>query len=145
VGWALWLFKYAFYVVHLLWVRPSLWILHLTALLPCTVPNQKQLSLAVLPSHTCGNPGRLQNGIQQGTTFSIGDKVRYSCNPGFFLEGHALLTCHANSENSASWDFPLPFCRGKVRSLRLEQATLKQPWLNELFGLGETSWTVSLV
>nr|XP_048681763.1 CUB and sushi domain-containing protein 2 isoform X3 [Caretta caretta] len=70
-----------------------------------------QANYEVLLSHTCGNPGRLQNGIQQGTTFSIGDKVRYSCNPGFFLEGHALLTCHANSENSASWDFPLPSCR----------------------------------
>ncbi|XP_034269262.1 CUB and sushi domain-containing protein 2 isoform X2 [Pantherophis guttatus] len=70
-----------------------------------------QATYEVLPSHTCGNPGRLQNGIQQGTTFSVGDKVRYSCNPGFFLEGHALLTCHETMENTASWDFPLPFCR----------------------------------
>lgn len=69
--------------------------------------------LAVLPSHTCGNPGRLPNGIQQGSTFNLGDKVRYSCNPGFFLEGHAVLTCHAGSENSATWDFPLPSCRGR--------------------------------
>ncbi|NXV57710.1 CSMD2 protein, partial [Molothrus ater] len=67
-----------------------------------------------LPSHTCGNPGRLRNGVQQGTTFSIGDRVRYSCNPGFFLEGHALLTCQASSgQGGASWDFPLPVCRGK--------------------------------
>ncbi|OBS73945.1 hypothetical protein A6R68_15514, partial [Neotoma lepida] len=65
----------------------------------------------VLPSHTCGNPGRLPNGVQQGSTFNLGDKVRYSCNPGFFLEGHAVLTCHASSENSATWDFPLPSCR----------------------------------
>uniref|UniRef100_A0A8C6YHL2 CUB and Sushi multiple domains 2 n=1 Tax=Naja naja TaxID=35670 RepID=A0A8C6YHL2_NAJNA len=70
-----------------------------------------QATYEVLPSHTCGNPGRLQNGIQQGTTFSVGDKVHYSCNPGFFLEGHALLTCHETMENTASWDFPLPFCR----------------------------------
>lgn len=69
--------------------------------------------LTVLPSHTCGNPGRLPNGIQQGSTFNLGDKVRYSCNPGFFLEGHAVLTCHAGSENSATWDFPLPSCRGR--------------------------------
>lgn len=130
--------------MHLLGDEPSLWILHLSPLLQCTVPNQKQLSLAVLPSHTCGNPGRLQNGIQQGTTFSIGDKVRYSCNPGFFLEGHALLTCHANSENSASWDFPLPFCRGKVLSLHLEQATMKQDLMSYL-GLGRTLWTISLI
>lgn len=67
----------------------------------------------MLPSHTCGNPGRLPNGVQQGSTFNLGDKVRYSCNPGFFLEGHAVLTCHAGSENSATWDFPLPSCRGR--------------------------------
>ncbi|KAG8506907.1 CUB and sushi domain-containing protein 2, partial [Galemys pyrenaicus] len=71
-------------------------------------------SLAVLPSHTCGNPGRLPNGIQQGSTFNLGDKVRYSCNAGFFLEGHAVLTCHASSESSAMWDFPLPSCRGRL-------------------------------
>lgn len=71
------------------------------------------LPLTVLPSHTCGNPGRLPNGVQQGSTFNLGDKVRYSCNPGFFLEGHAVLTCHAGSENSATWDFPLPSCRGR--------------------------------
>lgn len=69
--------------------------------------------LTVLPSHTCGNPGRLPNGVQQGSTFNLGDKVRYSCNPGFFLEGHAVLTCHSGSENSATWDFPLPSCRGR--------------------------------
>lgn len=69
--------------------------------------------LTVLPSHMCGNPGRLPNGVQQGSTFNLGDKVRYSCNPGFFLEGHAVLTCHAGSENSATWDFPLPSCRGR--------------------------------
>jgi hypothetical protein len=71
------------------------------------------LLLTVLPSHTCGNPGRLPNGVQQGSAFNLGDKVRYSCNPGFFLEGHAVLTCHAGLENSATWDFPLPSCRGK--------------------------------
>ncbi|XP_051775015.1 CUB and sushi domain-containing protein 1 [Erpetoichthys calabaricus] len=65
----------------------------------------------VLPSHTCGNPGRLQNGIQQGSTFNIGDKVRYSCNPGYILVGHTVLTCLAISGGTASWDFPLPFCR----------------------------------
>lgn len=73
-------------------------------------------SLTVLPSHTCGNPGRLPNGVQQGSTFNLGDKVRYSCNPGFFLEGHAVLTCHAGSESSATWDFPLPSCRGRFQA-----------------------------
>ncbi|GAA6101128.1 CUB and sushi domain-containing protein 1 [Tachysurus ichikawai] len=65
-----------------------------------------------LPSYTCGNPGQLQNGLQQGSTFNIGDKIRYSCSQGFVLEGHAVLSCLATSSGTAAWDFPLPYCRG---------------------------------
>ncbi|KPP79446.1 hypothetical protein Z043_100975, partial [Scleropages formosus] len=64
-----------------------------------------------LPSYTCGNPGQLQNGLQQGSSFNIGDKIRYSCNPGYVLEGHTVLSCLATSSGTASWDFPLPYCR----------------------------------
>ncbi|KFW92447.1 CUB and sushi domain-containing protein 2, partial [Phalacrocorax carbo] len=99
-----------------------------------------------LPSHTCGNPGRLQNGIQQGTTFSIGDKVRYSCNPGFFLEGHALLTCHANLENGASWDFPLPFCRADDAcggTLRGQSGIISSPHFPLEYGNNaDCTWTI---
>ncbi|NWH67176.1 CSMD2 protein, partial [Geococcyx californianus] len=99
-----------------------------------------------LPSHTCGNPGRLQNGIQQGTTFSIGDKVRYSCNPGFFLEGHALLTCHASSENGASWDFPLPFCRADDAcggTLRGQSGIISSPHFPLEYGNNaDCTWTI---
>uniref|UniRef100_A0A671RP15 CUB and sushi domain-containing protein 2-like n=1 Tax=Sinocyclocheilus anshuiensis TaxID=1608454 RepID=A0A671RP15_9TELE len=34
--------------------------------------------IPALPSYTCGNPGQLLNGMQQGSTFNIGDKIRYS-------------------------------------------------------------------
>uniref|UniRef100_A0A7M4DYW0 CUB and Sushi multiple domains 2 n=1 Tax=Crocodylus porosus TaxID=8502 RepID=A0A7M4DYW0_CROPO len=105
-----------------------------------------QANYEVLPSHTCGNPGRLQNGIQQGTTFSIGDKVRYSCNPGFFLEGHALLTCHASSENSASWDFPLPFCRADDAcggTLRGQSGIISSPHFpSEYSNNADCTWTI---
>uniref|UniRef100_A0A672UVJ0 CUB and Sushi multiple domains 2 n=1 Tax=Strigops habroptila TaxID=2489341 RepID=A0A672UVJ0_STRHB len=105
-----------------------------------------QANYEVLPSHTCGNPGRLQNGIQQGTTFSIGDKVRYSCNPGFFLEGHALLTCQANSENSASWDFPLPFCRADDAcggTLRGQSGIISSPHFPLEYGNNaDCTWTI---
>ncbi|TNN88030.1 CUB and sushi domain-containing protein 2 [Liparis tanakae] len=50
-----------------------------------------------LPSYTCGNPGQLLNGHQQGSTFNIGDKIRYSCSPGYVLEGHTTLSCLATS------------------------------------------------
>uniref|UniRef100_A0A8D2L0D4 CUB and Sushi multiple domains 2 n=1 Tax=Varanus komodoensis TaxID=61221 RepID=A0A8D2L0D4_VARKO len=105
-----------------------------------------QANYEVLPSHTCGNPGRLQNGIQQGTTFSVGDKVRYSCNPGFFLEGHALLTCHASVENMASWDFPLPFCRADDAcggTLRGQSGIISTPhYPSEYINNADCTWTI---
>ncbi|XP_053123530.1 CUB and sushi domain-containing protein 2 isoform X5 [Hemicordylus capensis] len=105
-----------------------------------------QANYEVLPSHTCGNPGRLQNGIQQGTTFSVGDKVRYSCNPGFFLEGHALLTCHASSENTASWDFPLPSCRADDAcggTLRGQSGIISTPhYPSEYSNNADCTWTI---
>lgn len=69
--------------------------------------------ILALPSYTCGNPGQLLNGMQQGTTFNIGDKIRYSCNLGYVLEGHTVLSCLATSSGTAAWDFPLPYCRGE--------------------------------
>lgn len=70
------------------------------------------LPSTALPSYTCGNPGQLLNGHQQGSTFNIGNKIRYSCNPGYVLEGHTTLSCLATSAGTAAWDFPLPYCRG---------------------------------
>ncbi|NWI82444.1 CSMD2 protein, partial [Ptilorrhoa leucosticta] len=99
-----------------------------------------------LPSHTCGNPGRLRNGIQQGTTFSIGDRVRFSCNPGFFLEGHALLTCQASSGNGASWDFPLPVCRADDAcggTLRGQSGIISSPHFPLEYGNNaDCTWTI---
>ncbi|XP_013375174.1 PREDICTED: CUB and sushi domain-containing protein 2 isoform X4 [Chinchilla lanigera] len=103
-------------------------------------------SYEVLPSHTCGNPGRLPNGIQQGSTFNLGDKVRYSCNPGFFLEGHAVLTCHTSSENSATWDFPLPSCRADDAcggTLRGQSGIISSPHFpSEYHNNADCTWTI---
>ncbi|XP_069079880.1 CUB and sushi domain-containing protein 2 [Pleurodeles waltl] len=103
-------------------------------------------SYEVLPSHTCGNPGRLQNGAQQGTTFSIGDKVRYSCNVGYFLEGHALLTCVSSSEKSATWDFPLPSCRADDAcggTLRGQSGIISSPHFPSEYGNNaDCTWTI---
>ncbi|XP_039595033.1 CUB and sushi domain-containing protein 1-like [Polypterus senegalus] len=67
----------------------------------------------VLSNHTCGNPGVIPNGGVHGSRFSIGDKIRYSCNPGYVLEGHTVLTCIESPGSGASWDFPAPFCRAE--------------------------------
>lgn len=66
-----------------------------------------------LQSSSCGNPGVPPKGVLYGTKFDVGDKIRYSCVAGYILDGHPQLTCIANSVNTASWDFPVPICRGK--------------------------------
>ncbi|XP_072403925.1 CUB and sushi domain-containing protein 2-like [Chiloscyllium punctatum] len=100
----------------------------------------------VLPSHTCGNPGKLQNGLQQGSTYNIGDKIRFSCNAGHFLEGHAVLTCLASSENSASWDFPVPFCRaddGCGGTLRGQSGDISSPNFPSVYeNNADCTWTI---
>ncbi|XP_041089827.1 CUB and sushi domain-containing protein 2-like [Polyodon spathula] len=100
----------------------------------------------VLPSHTCGNPGRLQNGVQQGPTFNIGDKIRYSCTAGFILEGHTVLTCLATSTGTAAWDFPLPFCRaddGCGGMLRGQSGVISTPHFPlEYHNNADCTWTV---
>ncbi|XP_037549410.1 CUB and sushi domain-containing protein 1 [Nematolebias whitei] len=67
----------------------------------------------VLPSHTCGTPGLIPNGVIHGSRYNIGDKIRYSCESGFVLEGHSILTCIVSPGSGAQWDFPSPFCRAE--------------------------------
>lgn len=74
------------------------------------------LSPLVLPSHTCGTPGLIPNGVIHGSRYNMGDKIRYSCESGFVLEGHSILTCIVSPGSGAQWDFPSPFCRGEIFS-----------------------------
>lgn len=84
----------------------------------------KQLLILLIPSplstelqsSSCGNPGVPPKGVLYGTRFDVGDKIRYSCVTGYILDGHPQLTCIANSVNTASWDFPVPICRGKEKN-----------------------------
>lgn len=93
-------------------------------------------SILALPSYTCGNPGQLLNGMQQGSTFNIGDKIRYSCNLGYVLEGHTVLSCLATSSGTAAWDFPLPYCRGESGvGLNLLQRVSREGYQVSLSGL----------
>lgn len=66
-----------------------------------------------LHSTSCGNPGIPPKAVLSGGgRFAVGDRVRYSCVPGYVLDGHATLTCITNAGNTAVWDFPAPICRG---------------------------------
>ncbi|XP_055074905.1 CUB and sushi domain-containing protein 2 [Misgurnus anguillicaudatus] len=99
-----------------------------------------------LPSYTCGNPGQLLNGMQQGSTFNIGDKIRYSCNQGYMLEGHTVLSCLATSSGTAAWDFPLPYCRaddGCGGTLRGQSGVINSPnYPQEYNNNADCTWTV---
>ncbi|XP_017162838.1 CUB and sushi domain-containing protein 2 [Poecilia reticulata] len=99
-----------------------------------------------LPSYTCGNPGQLLNGYQQGSTFNIGDKIRYSCSHGYVLEGHTTLSCLATSTGTAAWDFPLPYCRaddGCGGTLRGQSGVITTPnYPAEYNNNADCTWTV---
>ncbi|CAG5885390.1 unnamed protein product [Menidia menidia] len=72
-----------------------------------------KLSYEELHSTSCGNPGVPPKAVLSGGGhFAVGDSVRYSCVPGYVLDGHATLTCITNAGNIAVWDFPAPICRG---------------------------------
>ncbi|MEQ2291567.1 CUB and sushi domain-containing protein 2 [Ameca splendens] len=105
-----------------------------------------QLQRSALPSYTCGNPGQLLNGYQQGSTFNIGDKIRYSCSPGYVLEGHTTLSCLATSTGTAAWDFPLPYCRaddGCGGTLRGQSGVITTPnYPAEYNNNADCTWTV---
>uniref|UniRef100_A0A3Q3J783 CUB and Sushi multiple domains 3a n=1 Tax=Monopterus albus TaxID=43700 RepID=A0A3Q3J783_MONAL len=73
-----------------------------------------RFSSAELHSTSCGNPGVPPKAVLSGGgRFAVGDHVRYSCVPGYVLDGHATLTCITNVGNTAVWDFPAPICRAE--------------------------------
>nr|XP_020453374.1 CUB and sushi domain-containing protein 3-like [Monopterus albus] len=73
-----------------------------------------KLNYEELHSTSCGNPGVPPKAVLSGGgRFAVGDHVRYSCVPGYVLDGHATLTCITNVGNTAVWDFPAPICRAE--------------------------------
>ncbi|XP_067355858.1 CUB and sushi domain-containing protein 3 isoform X7 [Channa argus] len=73
-----------------------------------------KLNYEELHSTSCGNPGVPPKAVLSGGgRFAVGDRVRYSCVPGYVLDGHATLTCITNAGNTAVWDFPAPICRAE--------------------------------
>uniref|UniRef100_A0A3Q2QHC0 CUB and Sushi multiple domains 3 n=1 Tax=Fundulus heteroclitus TaxID=8078 RepID=A0A3Q2QHC0_FUNHE len=73
-----------------------------------------KLNYEELHSTSCGNPGVPPKAVlSSGGRFAVGDRVQYSCVPGYVLDGHATLTCITNAANIAVWDFPAPICRAE--------------------------------
>ncbi|XP_072444221.1 sushi, von Willebrand factor type A, EGF and pentraxin domain-containing protein 1 isoform X6 [Chiloscyllium punctatum] len=57
-------------------------------------------------ARSCGIPGIPTNGTTEGTEFTFGEKVVYSCNKGYVLSGAAEISCLANG----SWSHETPTC-----------------------------------
>lgn len=55
---------------------------------------------------TCGFPGRLLNGVVNGSVYLVGHRLSVSCNEGFSLIGSPYLECDVNG----SWSDVLPSC-----------------------------------
>ncbi|XP_037548906.1 CUB and sushi domain-containing protein 3 [Nematolebias whitei] len=73
-----------------------------------------KLNYEELHSTSCGNPGVPPKAVLSSSgRFAVGDRVQYSCVPGYVLDGHATLTCITNAANTAVWDFPAPICRAE--------------------------------
>uniref|UniRef100_A0A672FK23 CUB and Sushi multiple domains 1a n=1 Tax=Salarias fasciatus TaxID=181472 RepID=A0A672FK23_SALFA len=67
------------------------------------------------------------NGVIHGSRYNMGDKIRYSCESGFVLEGHSILTCIVSPGSGAQWDFPSPFCRACGGTLRGTAGSITSP------------------
>lgn len=80
---------------------------------PCPVACTSYTSLSVagvtLESDSCLDPGIPVNGHRQGSSFSIGSKVTFSCDPGYTLSADEPLVC----DSSHQWDRVLPSCDGR--------------------------------
>ncbi|KAG7158260.1 Sushi, von Willebrand factor type A, EGF and pentraxin domain-containing protein 1-like 3 [Homarus americanus] len=55
---------------------------------------------------SCSFPGYLMNGHIEGNSYSYGDTISFTCNPGFLLKGSTDRTCQADGE----WSGELPYC-----------------------------------
>uniref|UniRef100_A0A4W4E2X2 CUB and Sushi multiple domains 3a n=1 Tax=Electrophorus electricus TaxID=8005 RepID=A0A4W4E2X2_ELEEL len=99
-----------------------------------------------LRSSSCGNPGVPAKGILNGTSFNVGDRIRYHCVPGYSLDGHAQLTCVTSTSSVAVWDFPIPICRAEDTcggTFRSSSGVISSPdFQNDYKSSGECTWTI---
>ncbi|XP_050712143.1 sushi, von Willebrand factor type A, EGF and pentraxin domain-containing protein 1-like isoform X3 [Eriocheir sinensis] len=55
---------------------------------------------------SCGFPGHLVNGYVEGRSYSYGDTIMFTCNPGFKLIGEEQSVCQADGK----WSNKIPKC-----------------------------------
>lgn len=62
-----------------------------------------------LVSKECKRPEDPKNGEKFGSDFSVGKRVRYTCDTGFVLQGASEIKCL----NNRTWSGGAPSCKGK--------------------------------
>lgn len=68
-----------------------------------------------MESDSCLDPGIPVNGRRHGSSFSIGSRVSFTCDPGYTLSDQEPIVCEQNHQ----WSHALPSCDGKDASVVL--------------------------
>ncbi|KAJ7309886.1 hypothetical protein JRQ81_007962 [Phrynocephalus forsythii] len=60
----------------------------------------------------CTDPGEVEHSTRliSDPVLLVGTTIQYTCNPGFVLEGSALLTCYSRETGTPIWTSRLPRC-----------------------------------
>ena len=67
-----------------------------------------------ISSAFCGHPGLLENGYIEGSSYSSGDRITFSCKTGYKLIGRNSNTC---DQRTAKWLPRKPECRRKLPAM----------------------------
>lgn len=62
-----------------------------------------------MESDSCLDPGIPVNGRRNGSSFSTGSRVSFTCDPGYTLSDQEPIVCEKNHQ----WSHALPSCDGK--------------------------------
>ncbi|XP_070546215.1 CUB and sushi domain-containing protein 2-like [Ptychodera flava] len=84
----------------------------------CIVLDGGSTSTSNCPPGACTDPGTVENGQRQGSTFAHRDTVTYTCDTDYHLVGEGTLTCY-----DGDWDNDKPTCSDSAPTT--EDATTK--------------------
>ncbi|XP_048412486.2 seizure 6-like protein isoform X1 [Stegostoma tigrinum] len=60
----------------------------------------------------CTDPGEVKHAGRSisDTKLLVGSTIQFSCDPGFILDGNALITCYSRETGTPQWTSRLPYC-----------------------------------
>ncbi|KAM4528425.1 complement component C7 [Odontesthes bonariensis] len=92
-------------------------------------------SLSVAPPKTCGSPPHLSNGFVRNPKdfYMVGDRMDYSCIPGYYLTGTAEVTC----EEDQSWSAGARVCKTATCEIPTVNSLVKATPTKSVYDIGE--------